>query len=86
MEPVASNEPVAVPGGTESVPVVDPDGIPDTIAELAPSGGVLAGEPLYIVVNEAGEHLSHHRTPEGAQSAWDSAPDAVGIQESELHQ
>ncbi|MGK2867804.1 MAG: hypothetical protein ACSLFA_14375 [Mycobacterium sp.] len=85
MESVPSHESV-VPGGTESVPVIDPDGMPDTIAELEPLGAVVAGEPLYIVVDESGGHLSHHRTPEGAQSAWDSVPDAVGIHESELHQ
>lgn len=35
----------------------------------APQGHFDAGEPLYVVVNEAGRHLSHHRTAEGAETA-----------------
>jgi hypothetical protein len=82
----SAGEPGETAAGADPVAVAQPDPLSDVATELAPAGIVDAGEPLYVVVNENGEHLSHHRTPEGAQSAWDSAPDAAGIHETELHQ
>lgn len=40
-----------------------------TLESDAPLGHVDEGEPIYVVVGADGQHLSHHRTPEGAEAA-----------------
>jgi hypothetical protein len=83
--PETEGEPGRLPTEPEGVPAAHPEGLPEFTDSPAPLGRFEAGEPLYVVVNKAGEHLSHHLTADGAEAILASLPEAVGIDVSELH-
>lgn len=49
-----------------------------------PIGTIDAGEPLYVIVDDNGVGLSHHRTEDGAKKILPHTPGAVGIQQTTL--
>ena len=51
----------------------------------APLGHYDAGDPLYIVQDKDGRHLSYHKTAEGAEAIRKSYGDTATIQQAELH-
>ena len=50
-----------------------------------PLGTYDAGEDLFIVVDTNGQHLSYHRTEDGATKMWKADARAAGIDKAELH-
>jgi hypothetical protein len=51
----------------------------------APLGRYDAGDPLWVVVDKEGRHLSHHRTSHGAEGIKRNTPEAVDFYEDTLY-